>query len=161
MLDINSFTKAQKAIWVKRFNTNDKASWKAIPNFYYNWLLGPDTWKCNLSCKEKENKFPKLYWKILRCWCEIKQLNNSIKITIEIRRECLWFNMNIKVNKKEVSWHEHGINIIHVIIYLAHLLLSYYDYIANRQSNNRIDCLFLAESSNLIGCISFPCSLGN
>jgi hypothetical protein len=34
MLDIGSFLKAQKAMWVKRLQTPDKASWKAAPTFY-------------------------------------------------------------------------------------------------------------------------------
>jgi uncharacterized membrane protein len=34
MIDICSFLKAQKAMWVKRFMTQDQASWKAAPNLY-------------------------------------------------------------------------------------------------------------------------------
>ena len=34
MLDIKSFLKAQKAIWVKRIVTEDNASWKALPRLF-------------------------------------------------------------------------------------------------------------------------------
>jgi hypothetical protein len=132
MLDIESFIKAQKVMWVKRLSTGEKASWKAVPYFYYDWLLGPDTWKCNLSCKIQQKHFSDFYWEILKCWCQIKELTTSQKTVIEIRRECLWFNKNIKVNKKEVrwkSWHEKGINMIHDIMDNKGIFLSVTDII--------------------------------
>jgi hypothetical protein len=43
MLDINSFLKAQKAMWVKRLLSADNASWKAAPLHYMNILMGADT----------------------------------------------------------------------------------------------------------------------
>ena len=47
MLDIDSFLKAQKAMWVKRLLTPENASWKALPLLYLKDLLGKDTFKCN------------------------------------------------------------------------------------------------------------------
>jgi cell fate regulator YaaT (PSP1 superfamily) len=35
------------------------------------------------------------------------------------RQQCLWFNKNIKINKKEIKWNswiQHGINLLHDIL---------------------------------------------
>jgi hypothetical protein len=106
-------------MWVKRLSTPDQASWKAVPAFFLNWLLGSDTWKCNLSCNEKQQNFPEFSWQILKSWCEVKRIKKKLTDPIEIRRECLWFKKEIRVNKKEVqwdSWHKKGINIVHDIV---------------------------------------------
>jgi hypothetical protein len=119
MLDVESFLKAQKAMWAKRLSKNEKASWKAVQDFFFNWLLGSDTWKCNMSCKEKQSNFPDFYWQVLKSWSEVKNLNNEIETVYDIRRQCLWFNENIQVNKKEIrwdNWHNNDINIIHDIV---------------------------------------------
>jgi hypothetical protein len=42
MLDIPSFLKAQKVMWVKILLTPDKASWKALPCLYLESQLGLD-----------------------------------------------------------------------------------------------------------------------
>jgi hypothetical protein len=43
MLDIESFIKAQKTMWVKRFLSTSDASWKAILTLNLEDLLGVDT----------------------------------------------------------------------------------------------------------------------
>jgi hypothetical protein len=121
MLDIVSFLKAQKAMWVKRFQTTDNASWKAGPNFYLKEFLGKDTFRCQMEYKEKPKGFPHFYWQVLQSWLEIKDITNleNKKQPIEVRRECLWINKHIKINKQTVKWdkwREKGINIIHDIV---------------------------------------------
>jgi hypothetical protein len=119
MLDIPSFLKAQKVMWVKRLIKTDNASWKAVPDLYFKKCLSQDTWKCDPTCIIKQKNFPDFYWQILKCWCEVKNFNNEIITPIEIRRQCLWYNKNIKVNKKEIwsqKFREHGINQIHDIV---------------------------------------------
>jgi hypothetical protein len=120
MLDICSFLKAQKAMWVKRYMTPDKARWKAAPTFYLNEFLGTDTFKCNLDCKKKPTNFPHFYWQVMVSWFEIKQITDSReKKPMDVRKECLWLNQYIKVNKQVVKWndwHSKGINIINDII---------------------------------------------
>jgi hypothetical protein len=49
MTDINSFIKAQKVMWIKRFLTPEKASWKALLTLCLESLLGTDTFKCLLN----------------------------------------------------------------------------------------------------------------
>jgi hypothetical protein len=119
MLDINSFLKAQKAMWVKRIVSADNASWKALPRLFLNALLGDDTYKCNMSCDTQPKNFPDFYWQVLKYWFELKNITTNLEDPFEIRRESIWLNKNIKVNNKELRgavWHTAGINCIHDIV---------------------------------------------
>jgi hypothetical protein len=120
MLDIGSFLKAQKAMWVKRLLSPEDASWKAAPRFYLKEFLGMDTFKCNMECKDKPKGFPHFYWEVIKCWFEIKAITRAKEMTpIEIRRECLWLNKQITIKKQVIKWeewHQKGINIIHDIV---------------------------------------------
>jgi hypothetical protein len=118
MLDITSFLKAQKTMWVKRILSSDNASWKAFPMLLMEGLLGKDTFKCNMKC-DKPACFPDFYWKMLENWFEVKELSQADYSPFDIRRQTLWLNKNIKVNDKELrgnTWHNNGINIIHDIV---------------------------------------------
>jgi hypothetical protein len=119
MLDIESFLKAQKAMWVKRLLSPDVASWKALPNLFLKGMLGNNTFRCNMNCKEKPINFPDFYWHVLKYWFEAKEITQKPSTPFNIRRECLWLNKNIKVNNNELKgalWHNSGINIIHDIV---------------------------------------------
>ena len=87
MLDIESFIKAQKSMWVKRYLTTEIASWKAILKLNLEDLLGNDTFKCNFDCKEKPYNFPNFYWQALKTWCDLKKITNKIINAIDVRRE--------------------------------------------------------------------------
>jgi hypothetical protein len=97
MLDINSFVKAQKIIWIKRFLTPEKASWKALLNLSLKDFLGINTFKCSLNCKNQPEGFPEFYWNMIKIWCDIKNTTESIDTPIDIRRQCLWLNENINL----------------------------------------------------------------
>jgi hypothetical protein len=120
MLDIKSFLKAQKAMWAKRLVSPDHASWKAVPMFFFDMLLSYDTFKCSMKCKDKPKNFPDFYWQVLEYWNEATTLTkNTQENPFDIRRECLWLNKDITINRKTVewnSWHINGINIIHDIV---------------------------------------------
>jgi hypothetical protein len=119
MLDITNFLKAQKAMWVKRLMSTEEGSWKALPMLFLKDLLGKDTFKCNTTCKTKPTNFPGFYWQILQSWFELKTLTNKHKSALDIRRETLWLNKLITINKDELlwtQWHIKGINQIHDII---------------------------------------------
>ena len=119
MLDIYSFIKAQKAMWVKRLMSSDNGSWKALPNLYLQQLLGPNTFKCQMECVTKPANFPGFYWQILKHWFELKTLCTQTPSPLDIRRETLWLNKNIKNGKNELNWktwQEKNINQIHDIV---------------------------------------------
>jgi hypothetical protein len=106
-------------MWVKRFLTPEKASWKALLTLNLQDLLGTDTFKCSIDCKEKPTNFPNLYWLMLKAWREVTTLTNQINTPMDVRRECLWLNEKIKFNNKQIkwnTWHNKGINLIHDII---------------------------------------------
>jgi hypothetical protein len=119
MLDIDSFLKSQKIMWVKRLLSPDNASWKAVPLLFMEALLGKDTFKCNIDCEIKPPNFPGFYWQVLKNWFEVKEISQPTPSAFDIRRECLWLNKSIKVNNKELRgnyWQRNGINIIHDIL---------------------------------------------
>jgi hypothetical protein len=119
MIDVNSFIKAQKVMWVKRFLSPDTASWKALLTLLLEDYLKTDTFKCSLDCSKRPKDFPLFYWQILENWFDIKNITESIDTPPVVRRQCLWFNENIMVNKEKLKWNEwidKGINIIHDIL---------------------------------------------
>jgi hypothetical protein len=72
-----------------------------------------------MECKIRPEHFPEFYWEILKYWFEVKSLATKQDNVFDIRRESLWLNKNIKLNKKEVRWYTwqvNGINIIHDIV---------------------------------------------
>jgi hypothetical protein len=66
-------------MWVKHMTAPDNASWKAMPMFFLNELLGLDTFKCSLVCAERPERFPEFYWQILKCWTEPKKRMSVVK----------------------------------------------------------------------------------
>jgi hypothetical protein len=82
-------------------------------------LLGTDTFKCTLDCSEKPTNFPNFYWLMMRAWFEMKKITNKVNTSIDVRREFLWLNKNIKINRKQIKWKlwfENGIRQIHDIV---------------------------------------------
>ena len=120
MLDIKSFIKAQKIIWVKIFLSPEQASWKAMLSTCLEDFIGADTFKCAMNCTQQPEGFPDFYWQMLKIWYEIKNLTESIDTPLDVRRQCLWLNENISANKKHFKWDEwrdKGVNIIHDILH--------------------------------------------
>ena len=71
---------------------------------YLSQLLGKYTFKCNTSRTTKPTNIPDFYWQIVQSWFELKTLTNETKDAFDIRRESLWLNKHIKINKQEVNW---------------------------------------------------------
>jgi hypothetical protein len=74
-----------------------------------------------MEYKEKPKGFPHFYWQVIQSWMEIKEITNldREKSPMEVRRECLWLNKNILINKQTIKWEkwrEKSINIIHDIV---------------------------------------------
>jgi hypothetical protein len=81
--------------------------------------MGENTFKCFMDCKVQPEIFPDFYWEMVKIWCDIKNITESIDNPMDIRRQCLWFNENISINNEQLNWkiwREKGINIIHDIL---------------------------------------------
>jgi hypothetical protein len=151
MLDISSFLKAQKVMWVKRLTSPDEASWKAVPKFFFESQLGLDIFKCNMICDKKPEDFPDFYWQIIQAWFETKNLIELEATPINIRKESLWLNKNIKYNDKVLfwkDWHDNGVNMIHDITKENGSLLNFNEF----QQKYGIPCNFL-KYNRLKDCI--------
>jgi hypothetical protein len=103
MLDIKSFVNAQKIMWIKRLTRGDMKSWKAYPCYILDKLMGLQTFKCNLDITKNPN-INEFYWSILKAWNTITEINRQDMTILEIRRQSLWLNKHIKVNKSEIKW---------------------------------------------------------
>ena len=117
MLDIESFLEAQKVIWVKRLQKADEGSWMAYPNYLLDKLLGKDSFKCNTNIKKLKEWMPPFYLQLFEAWEKTKEAPGDDPF--KIRREVLWNNKNIHINKKEVyykQWHNKGIIMFHDIL---------------------------------------------
>jgi hypothetical protein len=96
-----------------------KASWKAYPEFILDKLIGLESFKTCLETKTNCSNMDPFYWTIVKSWNLVMQKSNMELDTFDIRRQWLWLNKNIKINRKELkwkSWRAHGINIIHDIV---------------------------------------------
>jgi hypothetical protein len=72
-----------------------------------------------MDCKKQPADFPDFYWQMLQIWYEIKNMTEPIDTPIDIRRQCIWLNENITVNKETLNWknwRDKGINLIHDIL---------------------------------------------
>ena len=119
MLDLKSFIIAQRIMWIKRLARSTRASWKAFPEYIMNALAGLDTFNTQINTKSNVHNVTPFYWTIIKSWNILKKIDMNTIDPYEIRKQWLWSNQFIKINKLEVSWkiwHEKGINIIHDII---------------------------------------------
>jgi hypothetical protein len=117
MLDIECFLEAQKVIWVKRLQQSQKGSWMAYPNYLFGKMLGKDSFKCNTDIKKVREWMPPFYFQLFEAWKKTEA--DTGEDPFRIRREVIWFNKNIKINKKEVffeEWYSKGIIMLHDIL---------------------------------------------
>ena len=118
MLDIYSFVSAQKAMWAKRLMQSDNASWRAYPKLLYEKIAGKYTFNCSLEVKTNTLNLPNFYWQVLKSWIQIRDLNKPLENALDIRREIIWNNKNIKLRKQPINWpmwKKHNIWTIHDI----------------------------------------------
>jgi hypothetical protein len=117
MLDVECFIEAQKIMWVKRLIRPGQGSWKNFPNLIMKSVAGIHSFQCNTT-KVKEGKtWPSFYQQIYAAWTKLKEKPDDDPFNI--RREILWCNKEIKIQKKEIiyrEWLEKGIITIHYIL---------------------------------------------
>jgi hypothetical protein len=146
MLNLHSFISAQKVIWVKRLNSPRKASWKAYPTYVMKALMGMDAFRTHIDTKKNVNNVAPFYWTIFKNWNSIYDINKTLLDPFGIRRQRIWLNKYIKINKQEIwwkNWSEKGILIIHDIIDENGNFLS----INNLEQRHDFKCNFLQYNS--------------
>jgi exonuclease III len=117
MLDIECFLEAQKVIWVKRLQKSEKGSWMAYPNYILDNILGKNSFKCNTDINKLREWMSPFYLQIFEAWKKTKA--NSEEDPFRIRREVLWLNKDIQINKKDIffkEWYSKGIIMLHDIL---------------------------------------------
>jgi hypothetical protein len=117
MIDVPSFINAQKVMWVKRLLKTSTGSWKAYPDYILNNILGVKSFLCNTNLKKWTAKISPFYMQLLEIWEKTKE--NPKDDPMKLRREVLWQNKSIKINKKEVlykEWYAKGVLLLHDIL---------------------------------------------
>jgi hypothetical protein len=89
MLDIKSFTSAQKAMWVKCLFKTSNASWKAYPNFVLKTLIGINSFKTQLNTATNTHNVTPFYWDILKSWINLNEINKDNLEVMGIRRQSI------------------------------------------------------------------------
>jgi hypothetical protein len=120
MLDIESFIKAQKAMWVKRLTDPQTGSWKTYPMKMLQKLIGNDSFGCSLGKQDiTKANLTDFYKQVLESWTEIRNIALTNPSKQDIRNECLWLNQNIKIRNQTLLWNDwrtKGINCINDIL---------------------------------------------
>ena len=117
MLDVESFISAQKVMWVKRLIKPGQGSWKTFPNLLMGSVAGIHSFQCNTNSIKDRKIWPPFYQQIYAAWTKLKESPDNDPFNI--RREILWCNKEIKIQKKEVlyrEWLNKGIITIHDIL---------------------------------------------
>ena len=115
MIDLNSFNKALKLSWVRKYLNNDNsAKWKLLFDFQLQDYGGSEFFRCNLNRKDLSiyNNVPDSFIaKIVQIWAEIS-FDDSIRSIDHLVTLNLWDNFLIKVGNKPIyykSWSAKGI----------------------------------------------------
>ena len=106
---------ALKCSWLQRLYNDNFHEWKIIPLRYISLYLGKD-FKFHSSLEITVNildNFPSYYKNIIQCW--IKNFSKSPTTPSAIASQYLWFNSNIKVDKKVVFYKEFSDNQINFL----------------------------------------------
>ena len=114
-VDIVHKINALKCSWLQRLYNDNFHEWKIIPLRYISLYLGKD-FKFHSSLEITVNildNFPSYYKNIIQCW--IKNFSKSPTTPSAIASQYLWFNSNIKVDKKVVFYKEFSDNQINYL----------------------------------------------
>ena len=132
MIDIEIFITSLKASWIKRLFYSESLHETPLKCYYDHKLNKHGSnliFESSLSQPDVNALFHKSYFlkDIISSWMKIKNTNK----TINIERDILWNNSNIKINKKTVfykDWFEKGIKLIkHIYDYRAKEFYSFKD----------------------------------
>ena len=125
MSDLLSVVKTQRIKWIKRYLNATKTSWKNTMSSICNinkveYFLDSNY---DLLCHGINSEF---YNDVFRVWKEIKY--TSVQSSTDILNQNIWYNHNIKINKKITfyeDWLNNGIEKLHQIYKRNGTLKSY------------------------------------
>ena len=110
LTDIDSFVKAQKALWAKRLLDDYQPCSKYLKQFICSMAI-PELLMCNMDPEEIPPHIPFFYRQVLYAWFSIKNMSE-----INLDDIVLWHNIHIKIDKKTFflkQWYENGIFYLH------------------------------------------------
>jgi hypothetical protein len=118
MLDVVSFINAQKVMWVKRLLAKtEEGSWKVYPKRLLSKLLHGHSFQCNFELKNVKFPMQPFYRQLFEAWEKTKE--DPGLDPFKLRREIIWLNKKITINRKVVcykEWYKNGIILLHDLL---------------------------------------------
>ena len=122
MIDIKSFNKALKSVWIRKYlHESNKGKWKLFFDAELEKLGGQTVFKGNLDIKDTKklaNNLSPFLKEILEIWSELNY-QGSIETVESFLAQSLWCNSLIRVMDKPVfykSWCQVGISHVNQIL---------------------------------------------
>ena len=122
MIDIASFNKALKSVWIRKYlDESNKGKWKLFFDAELEKLGGQIVFRGNLDVKDVKklaNNLSPFLKEILEIWSELNY-QGSIETVESFLTQSLWYNSLVRVMDKPVfykSWHQMGISHVNQIV---------------------------------------------
>ena len=122
MIDIASFNKALKSVWIRKYlDESNKGKWKLFFDAELEKLGGQIVFRGNLDVKDSKklaNNLSPFLKEILEIWSELNY-QGSIETVESFLTQSLWYNSLVRVTDKPVfykSWHQMGISQVNQIV---------------------------------------------
>ena len=122
MIDIASFNKALKSVWIRKYlDESNKGKWKLFFDAELEKLGGQIVFRGNLDVKDSKklaNNLSPFLKEILEIWSELNY-QGSIETVESFLTQSLWYNSLVRVMDKPVfykSWHQMGISQVNQIV---------------------------------------------
>ena len=122
MIDIASFNKALKSVWIRKYlDESNKGKWKLFFDTELEKLGGQIVFRGNLDVKDSKklaNNLSPFLKEILKIWSELNY-QGSIETVESFLTQSLWYNSLVRVMDKPVfykSWHQMGISQVNQIV---------------------------------------------
>lgn len=107
-----------RIMWVKRFLSDIIARWKEVANSFFNHFELKDIFFSRCDIEWLELNIPPFYAQVLAAWKSLKSLSTPTN-AFQVRKEFIWFNPHIKINKKSIffkPWYQKGIKFVNDLV---------------------------------------------
>ena len=104
--------------WVKRILREENAKWKHVIQEFFPGVKIHDLFQSRCSIGSIWKGIPVFYSHILNAWNGFRSIFQP-QSPVSVRKEMLWFNENILVQKKPIfyqKWYKKGIKFINDIV---------------------------------------------